>query len=183
MIRTFPWQLPFGGIPHFQTHRRVFRFRPKYGSIGFDPYPFWPFLAAMTYDELNELHPWSPLAPRRFDTRLRGPLCQLVRCLLGRLRWGQVWFMVWSLWSVWGIDWSTIYGNLLGKWWRMVDEMVDYGLPSILDLISRLPIYIYYIEWASAQVPPTPLYLGGTVGRERERDREGEGEGERGLDR
>ena len=61
--------------------------------------------------------------------------------------------------------------------------MVDYGLPSILDLISRLPIYIYYIEWASAQVPPTPLYLGGTVGRERERDREGEGEGERGLDR
>ena len=35
------------------------------------------------------------------------------------------------------------------------------------------------IEWASAQVPPTPLYLGGTVGREREReDREGEGEGE-----
>ena len=32
--------------------------------------------------------------------------------------------------------------------------------------------------WASAQVPPTPLYLGGAVGRERERDREGEGEGE-----
>ena len=32
------------------------------------------------------------------------------------------------------------------------------------------------IEWASAQVPPTPLYLGGTVGRERER---GEGERER----
>ena len=26
------------------------------------------------------------------------------------------------------------------------------------------------IEWASAQVPPTPLYLGGTVGRERERE-------------
>ena len=40
-----------------------------------------------------------------------------------------------------------------------------------------------FIEWASAQVPPTPLYLGGTVGRERERDREGEGEGERGIDR
>ena len=40
-------------------------------------------------------------------------------------------------------------------------------------------IYIY-IEWASAQVPPTPLYLGGTVGRERERQRERErGEGER----
>ena len=39
-----------------------------------------------------------------------------------------------------------------------------------------------HIEWASAQVPPTPLYLGGTVERERERererDREGEGEGE-----
>ena len=33
--------------------------------------------------------------------------------------------------------------------------------------------YDVYIEWASAQVPPTPLYLGGTVGRERER---GEGE-------
>ena len=32
--------------------------------------------------------------------------------------------------------------------------------------------------FASTQVPPTPLYLGGTVGRERERDREGEGEGE-----
>ena len=30
-----------------------------------------------------------------------------------------------------------------------------------------------HIEWASAQVPPTPLYLGGTVERERER---GEGE-------
>ena len=34
------------------------------------------------------------------------------------------------------------------------------------------------IEWASAQVPPTPLYLGGTVGRERGREGEGEGEGE-----
>ena len=32
------------------------------------------------------------------------------------------------------------------------------------------------IEWASAQVPPTPLYLGGTVGRERERQR-GRGRG------
>ena len=29
----------------------------------------------------------------------------------------------------------------------------------------------HFIEWASAQVPPTPLYLGGTVGRERERQR------------
>ena len=41
-------------------------------------------------------------------------------------------------------------------------------------------IFIYlivFIEWASAQVPPTPLYLGGTVGRERERDREGRGRG------
>ena len=47
------------------------------------------------------------------------------------------------------------------------------------------------IEWASAQVPPTPLYLGGTVGREREReererererDRQGEGEGEGEMD-
>ena len=35
-----------------------------------------------------------------------------------------------------------------------------------------------YIEWASAQVPPTPLYLGGTVGRERERERDRVGEGE-----
>ena len=43
--------------------------------------------------------------------------------------------------------------------------------------LGKYVIYIY-IEWASAQVPPTPLYLGGTVGRERERDREGEGEGE-----
>ena len=41
-----------------------------------------------------------------------------------------------------------------------------------------MPIGNIFIEWASAQVPPTPLYLGGTVGRERERDREGEGEGE-----
>ena len=37
------------------------------------------------------------------------------------------------------------------------------------------------IEWASAQVPPTPLYLGGTVGRERETERERERE--RGIDR
>ena len=40
-------------------------------------------------------------------------------------------------------------------------------------------IFIYlivFIEWASAQVPPTPLYLGGTVGRERERQR-GRGRG------
>ena len=37
----------------------------------------------------------------------------------------------------------------------------------------------YIIEWASAQVPPTPLYLGGTVEREREREREGERERER----
>ena len=34
------------------------------------------------------------------------------------------------------------------------------------------------IEWASAQVPPTPLYLGGTVGRERERETERERERE-----
>ena len=34
--------------------------------------------------------------------------------------------------------------------------------------------YKAIIEWASAQVPPTPLYLGGTVGRERERERERE---------
>ena len=34
----------------------------------------------------------------------------------------------------------------------------------------------HIIEWASAQVPPTPLYLGGTVGRERERQR-GRGRG------
>ena len=37
------------------------------------------------------------------------------------------------------------------------------------------------IEWASAQVPPTPLYLGGTVERERERERERE-ERERWMD-
>ena len=36
---------------------------------------------------------------------------------------------------------------------------------------------VFIIEWASAQVPPTPLYLGGTV--EREREREGERERER----
>jgi len=35
------------------------------------------------------------------------------------------------------------------------------------------------IEWASAQVPPTPLYLGGTVGRGRERERERQRERER----
>ena len=38
------------------------------------------------------------------------------------------------------------------------------------------------IEWASAQVPPTPLYLGGTVGRERERETEWERERERWMD-
>ena len=38
------------------------------------------------------------------------------------------------------------------------------------------------IEWASAQVPPTPLYLGGTVGRERERETERERERERWMD-
>jgi len=49
---------------------------------------------------------------------------------------------------------------------------------AIYDL-HRFAIVLYeFIEWASAQVPPTSLYLGGTVGRERERDREGEGEGE-----
>ena len=37
------------------------------------------------------------------------------------------------------------------------------------------------IEWASAQVPPTPLYLGGTVEREREGERERE-ERERWMD-
>ena len=39
-----------------------------------------------------------------------------------------------------------------------------------------------FIEWASAQVPPTPLYLGGTVGRERERETERERERERWMD-
>ena len=38
----------------------------------------------------------------------------------------------------------------------------------MLDVPFLYMIYIY-IEWASAQVPPTPLYLGGTVERERER--------------
>ena len=38
-----------------------------------------------------------------------------------------------------------------------------------------------HIEWASAQVPPTPLYLGGTVEREREGERERE-ERERWMD-
>ena len=42
---------------------------------------------------------------------------------------------------------------------------------------------VFIIEWASAQVPPTPLYLGGTVEREREREREGEREGERERER
>ena len=42
--------------------------------------------------------------------------------------------------------------------------------PSIIISQAR---WTNDIEWASAQVPPTPLYLGGTVGRERER---GEGE-------
>ena len=62
--------------------------------------------------------------------------------------------------------------------------------PIIIIVIIYIYIYTYvsiyrgwFIEWASAQVPPTPLYLGGTVGRERERDGEGEGEGERGIDR
>jgi hypothetical protein len=42
-----------------------------------------------------------------------------------------------------------------------------------------IPIHtISFIEWASAQVPPTFLYLGGALWGERERDREGEGEGE-----
>ena len=45
----------------------------------------------------------------------------------------------------------------------------------MLTITSTLWIPLV-IEWASAQVPPTPLYLGGTVGRERER---GEGERER----
>ena len=49
-------------------------------------------------------------------------------------------------------------------------------------ILKDIPPHII-IEWASAQVPPTPLYLGGTVGRERETDREGEGEGEGGIDR
>ena len=40
----------------------------------------------------------------------------------------------------------------------------------MLTITSTLWIPLV-IEWASAQVPPTPLYLGGTVGRER-----GEGE-------
>ena len=35
----------------------------------------------------------------------------------------------------------------------------------------------FQIEWASAQVPPTPLYLGGTVERERERGGRGRGRG------
>ena len=53
---------------------------------------------------------------------------------------------------------------------------------AIYDL-HRFAIVLYeFIEWASAQVPPTSLYLGGTVGRERERDREGEGEGEGEMD-
>ena len=49
---------------------------------------------------------------------------------------------------------------------------------SYIMLSSFSHIFPIEIEWASAQVPPTPLYLGGTVGGERERDREGEGEGE-----
>ena len=50
----------------------------------------------------------------------------------------------------------------------------------MLDVPFLYMIYIY-IEWASAQVPPTPLYLGGTVEREREGERERE-ERERWMD-
>jgi hypothetical protein len=52
------------------------------------------------------------------------------------------------------------------------------GPSPIFRQTHKIHHIIMPIEWASAQVPPTPLYLGGTVGRERERDREGEGEGE-----
>ena len=44
-------------------------------------------------------------------------------------------------------------------------------------VILYYTISVPYIEWASAQVPPTPLYLGGTVDGEREREREFVGEG------
>ena len=48
---------------------------------------------------------------------------------------------------------------------------------AIYDL-HRFAIVLYeFIEWASAQVPPTPSIWGALWG-ERERDREGEGEGE-----
>ena len=43
-------------------------------------------------------------------------------------------------------------------------------------IFRSVPSFSSIIEWASAQVPPTPLYLGGTVGRERERQR-GRGRG------
>jgi hypothetical protein len=44
-------------------------------------------------------------------------------------------------------------------------------------LSSFSHIFPIEIEWASAQVPPTPSIWGALWG-ERERDREGEGEGE-----
>ena len=57
-------------------------------------------------------------------------------------------------------------------------SMVTYPLTVILNTAFSYG----YIEWASAQVPPTPLYLGGTVEREREREREREEERERWMD-
>ena len=91
-------------------------------------------------------------------------------------------------------------GHCRGQEWRPSAVAEEPCFRSTVLLRQLLVIYIYdmtticynkllvmygynVIEWASAQVPPTPLYLGGTVGGERERDREGEGEGERGIDR
>ena len=54
---------------------------------------------------------------------------------------------------------------------RAIEQFIEH-------LVNVRISYQYHIEWASAQVPPTPLYLGGTVGRERETERERERERE-----
>ena len=64
-----------------------------------------------------------------------------------------------------------------GVSWRNVPGIRAHFVS--IDCVHHVSyISLSFIEWASAQVPPTPLYLGGTVGRERDREGEGEGEGE-----
>ena len=85
------------------------------------------------------------------------------------------------------LDFYDISAGLLwGFYWIPLDLFLWISMIFLWDFYGisiGSPWWFFGIEWASAQVPPTPLYLGGTVGREREkRERERERQSGRGRD-
>ena len=81
---------------------------------------------------------------------------------------------------------NTLMNNPTNQPLGVILHHPKHGYTVYPIIIIYIYIYTYvsiyrgwFIEWASAQVPPTPSIWGALWG---ERERDGEGEGERGID-